>query len=116
MSTLQESIPGDPTYTLSALQSNNKKQLGLRSVLEDCLRAHIDNAHPSIAMVVRGLQRKPILGEMNPSTTIKNVFAAMYSPTKTPVDTPVVQPPAAALNLADRMENAADGTPGARAQ
>ena len=70
MSTLQECLPGDPTYTLSALQSN-AKQLGLRSVLEDCLKAHIDNAHPSIAMVVRGLQRKPIPGESNPSTTIK---------------------------------------------
>jgi len=119
MSTLQESLPGDPTYMLSALQNSNlnaKKQLGVRSVLEDCLKAHIDNAHPSIAMVVRGLQRKAIPGEVNPSTTIKNVFAVMYSPTKTPIATAVVQPPAAAENLADRMENAADGTPGARVQ
>ena len=114
MSTLQECLPGDPTYMLSALQSNAKKQLGLQSVLEDCLKAHIDNAHPSIAMVVRGLQRKPIPGESNPSTTIKNVFAVMYSPTKTPVAAPVVQLPAVALNLADRMNNA--GTPGAGAQ
>lgn len=113
MSTLQELLPGDPTCILNALQSNIK-QLGPQSVLEDCLKAHVDNAHPSIAMMVNGLPYKSIYGELTPSTNLKEVFAGIFSPTKTPVAAPVLQPAAAAENLADRMDNAADGTPGAR--
>lgn len=110
---MQEWIPADSTCILNALQSNTK-QLGLQSVLEDCLKAHVDNAHPNIAMMVTSLPYKTVSGEVTPSTHLKEVFAGMFSPTKTPVAAPVVQPAAAAENLADRMENAQEGTPAAR--
>ena len=100
---------------LSALQKNsNLKQLGLQSMLEECLQAHVDTAHPSISMIVNCLPYKTNFGENNPSKTLKDVYTVMFSPTKTAMAAPVPQHAAPTVNLADRMQLVADGTPVAR--
>jgi hypothetical protein len=77
---------GDPTYLLNALQStDNLKQLGYTSNLQDCLKAHVDGAPTIITAALATLPSgKVIAGDAGECIT--TAFKAIHTPTKmTPI-------------------------------
>ena len=72
----------DPTYTISALQTDyNAKQLGLTSSLQECLQAHVNGAPPGIRGYLDGLPKAEIT-EDDAGVLITTAFKAVHTPAK----------------------------------